>query len=554
MLTEIKCSEFKSKGQPRPPIVFSPGLNTVLGDQVGSNSIGKSTFLMIVDFAFGGDDYVVRSTDVQRNIGRHTVQFAFKFGNVTHYYSRDTVTHNEVNKCDAEYNILERQPLKEFRNFLLTGYAMDLSLASFRDAVTRYFRVYGRDNLDEKHPLRSVSQESEEDAIASLMKLFDMYSNVDELRKALKEAQDKFKVYKKSMRFDFIPNVTKSQRNQNERQIAELTGQLEQITSGNKTPQKDFFSDLEAEDAKRISAVKTELAALRRQRSRLESKLVLIRQNQGSNNTEFQGTFTGLQTYFPSVEVRKLQEIEGFHRKLQNILEEEFLEEQRQTETLLAETVSSIQSNEALIENEGVPVGVSKAVFDNYADIKKRIAELEKDNAAYQQSQQLRTSVVTIMQQLDAQQSGQLRELQNIINVKMDSLNSAVYKGLKKAPILTLSENGKKYVFETPDDTGTGTSYKGLVVFDLSVLALTPLPALIHDSVVLKQIADDPLEHILDLYQSSGKQVFIALDKGGSYTKRTQAILEQTAVLRLADNGDELFGRSWNTKDAPISR
>ena len=176
---------------------------------------------------------------------------------------------------------------------------------------------------------------------------------------------------------------------------------------------------------------------------------------------------------------------------------------------------------------------------------------MKQENNTFQQSQRLKETLKAIAEQLENRQSGVFRELQNIISNKMNELNDTIYDGKKQAPILTLNPNGKSYIFETPRDTGTGTSYKSLVVFDLSILALTPLPTLIHDSVVLKQIADDPLEKILGLYQKSGKQIFIALDKGGSYTKRTEEILEQTAVLRLSDNGKELFGRSWNIKETP---
>ena len=35
-------------------IVFNSGLSVVLGTNTGDNSIGKSTFLLIVDFVFGG--------------------------------------------------------------------------------------------------------------------------------------------------------------------------------------------------------------------------------------------------------------------------------------------------------------------------------------------------------------------------------------------------------------------------------------------------------------------------------------------------------------------
>ena len=62
MLKEIKCSEFESYGEKRNPIVFHPGLNTVLGGQAAENSIGKSTFLLIIDYCFGGETYSKDST------------------------------------------------------------------------------------------------------------------------------------------------------------------------------------------------------------------------------------------------------------------------------------------------------------------------------------------------------------------------------------------------------------------------------------------------------------------------------------------------------------
>lgn len=62
MLYEIECDQFAEtiNGQrvPRGRIRFRPGLNTVLGDKQGENSIGKSTFLLAVDFCFGGGDYL----------------------------------------------------------------------------------------------------------------------------------------------------------------------------------------------------------------------------------------------------------------------------------------------------------------------------------------------------------------------------------------------------------------------------------------------------------------------------------------------------------------
>ena len=64
MLKEIRCDKFISNGVIRDPICFHSGLNTVLGSASGTNSIGKSTFLMIIDFVFGGNDYADKTSDV----------------------------------------------------------------------------------------------------------------------------------------------------------------------------------------------------------------------------------------------------------------------------------------------------------------------------------------------------------------------------------------------------------------------------------------------------------------------------------------------------------
>lgn len=133
--------------------------------------------------------------------------------------------------------------------------------------------------------------------------------------------------------------------------------------------------------------------------------------------------------------------------------------------------------------------------------------------------------------------------MSDTVNREMRRINDIIYGGKFNPPNLTFS--GNTYCFFTPNDTGTGIAYKGLVVYDLAVLNLTKLPILVHDSVVLKQISDEAIESIMEQYTASGKQVVIALDKQDSYTKKTTQILEKNTVLKLASNGEELFGRFW---------
>ena len=62
MLYEVKCDKIAEKinGQlvSRGRIQLREGLNTVLGDKAAQDPIGKSTFLRVVNFCFGGNDYI----------------------------------------------------------------------------------------------------------------------------------------------------------------------------------------------------------------------------------------------------------------------------------------------------------------------------------------------------------------------------------------------------------------------------------------------------------------------------------------------------------------
>ncbi|WP_278741884.1 hypothetical protein [Mitsuokella jalaludinii] len=45
-----------------------------------------------------------------------------------------------------------------------------------------------------------------------------------------------------------------------------------------------------------------------------------------------------------------------------------------------------------------------------------------------------------------------------------------------------------------------------------------------------------------------GKQIFIAYDKQEAPTPRIQEILNETTIIHLSENGNELFGYSWAKK------
>ena len=111
MLVEMKSPAFMDHGQERHLTTFHGGLNVVLGEEDGAMSIGKSSSLLAIDFAFGGDTYI--KSDGVRHEGHHTVFFAFEFKGVRHYFARNTSDGDTVFFCDKDYNLTGVKYTKE---------------------------------------------------------------------------------------------------------------------------------------------------------------------------------------------------------------------------------------------------------------------------------------------------------------------------------------------------------------------------------------------------------------------------------------------------------
>ncbi len=137
MLIEIRSDVLFEK-----TITFHKGLNVVLGDSVASNSIGKSTMLMIIDFAFGGDSYVKTNHDAVEKLGDHIFKFAFEFSDGNLYFIRSTDRYKTVSCCDESYEVITEISADDYKNLLKDKYALDLPYTSFRNIVSLYSRVW----------------------------------------------------------------------------------------------------------------------------------------------------------------------------------------------------------------------------------------------------------------------------------------------------------------------------------------------------------------------------------------------------------------------------
>lgn len=542
MLVEMWSPAFKEKGEVRPVIVFREGLNVVLGKEDGAMSIGKSTALLAIDFVFGGDTYI--KSDGVKHEGHHAVYFAFRFDGETHRFSRDTGTGDVITVCDEGYRSTGEQLSKsDYTTWLKKQYAMDFPGLSFRVTMSSFFRIYGKQNTNELHPLQGISGQSMEKSISTLIALFDRYKEIEDHKRSVETHKRRLDVFKAARRENFISDLVGGQKKYEENlaTIRNLELQLDTLMD----EAEAGHSEEDIETTKRKNALTNEKLALEVALQARQRKLRLVNMNLEYGLYPTEADLAALQEFFPDVNMRKLYEIEQFHQKLAKILDAQFVEERGAIEagiTLLQQQLDEVRRQ---ISELGFVGNISREFLDRHSELKAEIAALTTQNEAYLTLKELQEAKASVVQALRNSIDGILHDIEVTLNAKMEEFNDRLFSVKKKPPYVHFNAYNS-YRFETPDNTGTGSNFKGMIVYDLAVLFSTALPAIAHDSLLFNNLGKDTVDGIVSIYSSTEKQVFISYDKQGDCRPVTRKVLEDRCVLRLSDGGHELYGRSWD--------
>ena len=287
---------------------------------------------------------------------------------------------------------------------------------------------------------------------------------------------------------------------------------------------------------------------MKRQYGRLASQYRVVTKNRDDVFVTTEDNLQTLASYFPTVNIKRIEEVEAFHRKLHGILDSELSDEAQSLQVLMQAATQEIQKLEAELVELGIPIQVPKPFLEKYSELQREISALESQNEAFEQTEQFKADVEAVEKDLDVAESQVLRDIEDMLNAQMVRYNDRVYEVHREAPTIKF-ESKAKYDFHTPRDDGKGTAFKSLIVLVLSILELTELPAIAHDSSIFKNIGDLPIDGIMDIYLESKKQIFIAFDKEGAYTKKVADAVTDTAVIKLGENGDQLFGWTWAIKE-----
>ena len=204
MLVELACDKFREKR-----FEFSSGLNVVLGDEKATNSIGKSSLLMVIDFVFGGNSLLEHNIDIVEELGHHEYCFCFKFGDDKKFFKRATFSPELVYICTKEYEEVEPISIEQFRALLKSKYFLDHIDLSFRAIVSLYSRIWGKENLDVKMPLHSHVKRKNVECIDDLLKLYEKFGSIKLLSKKVKDLNDEKSALRSAFKQKLITKTTK---------------------------------------------------------------------------------------------------------------------------------------------------------------------------------------------------------------------------------------------------------------------------------------------------------------------------------------------------------
>jgi len=538
MLKEIRCTHFSHK-----VITFTPGLNVILGDDDAKNSIGKSTMLMVIDFVMGGSTFLKDDAGAIRELGNHRYDFSFEFGSECRYFSRSTDGGDVVQICNDLYEPQGELSLDDFNRLLKQLFGMESLEYSFRSTINPFSRIWKKGGLDPSHPFVSVPKEGGDVAVGRLIDLFGRSSDVADQRKALQGFKDLKKVITASATANIIPNLTRNQYMQNQISISRNKQQIELLRNGFGGA-ISVYESLFDESLQQKRQRKNELTELR---TELQNKVKRLEREISGITPRLAANIKLVADFFPTVDVKRLEQVEAFHQKIGGIVKKELKEELANSlirETLLAAEVAAAEMEmQTALETKGMP----DEVFSRVLELKDALDKAASENEHFERKTSVEQSISHSNMRLESIYSEIFLDIERKMNQKLRAFNKVVYGPSRSSSELRI-KSASSYQFTSPKDTGTGKSFAGLVGFDLAMLSLSYLPLFLHDSIIYKNIEVPAIRRILRILAAvKSKQIFLAFDEASKFGSKAENLLKRFTVVKLAHN-DLLYAKDWRDK------
>lgn len=280
--------------------------------------------------------------------------------------------------------------------------------------------------------------------------------------------------------------------------------------------------------AARLREIRNYLSQLGEQKNTYLSRLNVIKSNEEAGPRRYRNNYHELEQFFPDVGIQRIEKINKFHHQITKFLKLEFEREKKIIEESvddLSHHISQLVNEAQKIKNQQGP-NVQTALLNEYADKKAELKQLEDENKNYQKKKKLQQDKKDQRDALNATVNNELSEVQHSLNTRMANLNEKVCGSSSFQPP-RIELKPKEYNFETINDRGTGTSFKGLIIFDQACLDLTRLPFFVHDSLLFSNIEINRRNRIVEMYVQETKQIFISIDSIEVLSKKHKKLLER---------------------------
>ena len=534
MLTEIICEKFRKR-----KIEFHKGLNVIVGD--GTNSIGKSALLLVIDFILGGNDFVDKNKDVISHIKHHRYYFSFSFEK-PYFFARETNAPRSIYVCNEHYDIIRTICLDEYKNFLKQKYIPSLKNLSFREFIGTFSRIWGKGNdeisLDLK-PLQAHSSEGNVDCVYRLIKIFNQYEHLGNILNAKNEKEDRLKAIRKLFNTDFLPHsIKKKQYDENAEEIAKITDEVTSIKQNLATfalSIQDIIND-------RILKLKEEKDVLLAEKFQLDNKRRCLQRNLTSQRNFKTKGIKELQEIIPNIDENKLAQIEAFHNNILRIISQDIKTSLKQLDGELSQIETRISQIDDEFANKLSSADAPTALIDKVYSLANDYSRCKSENDLYDKEHSLVDEIKKLSKEIDDTVEATLKEISRKLNVTIFDLCRQIYGDAYRPPVFSATPKGCSY--SNNDNTGTGAAASNLLVFDIAIMNLTPLPILIHDSRLFNGLESSAIDKILPHYNVNTRQAFVALDDIDKLSDESKKLVGNNKAVELTSSAT-LYDEIW---------
>lgn len=535
---------FHQGSAPRDPIILGPGLNIVQGADKATNSIGKSTVLAMINFAFGGQSWP--KSPVTTKYGRHTIGFTFHFGDEDFHFLRIADPEEDAAKyvypCDKTYTAPEPPlQIQTFRQFLRDKYEIHTPTMSLRDMVGPYVRLAGRDNLTPSRALQQSSSDSPTDAIIRLEKLTGFYSQVEGDHQGFQDSSKKLRAFDRADHEGVfvVQPIKGTEAEAKRREIVQLQRKSEQILRDEDErllKDDDMITGQNAE-------LRAKIRALQNQQEGVRTQISFLTASHLESTAPSNADWHELAEIFPQINTDRLTQVATFHQRIRANLAAQTEDETLRLQAVDQALTSQIRDLSHQLIKERSSARLPRTLLDQYSQIQVQIRNVDLALRQHERRSELAAQAKQAKEALSQTQAGVLPEIQSLINTRLEELAHALEEA--NPPKLTFN-NYDSYTFNVPGDDGTGTAYTAMVMLDQAILSITELPFLIHDTPVWANISKPRQSRILCYLANMPKQSFFALDATGALSAEAQKVVAAHTVISLDADEESLFGYITN--------